>query len=218
MRTARHPVVALTLTTLMLGLAACSGDDTETDDTAPSTAGDGLEGAIPTSGWWCRVIKEESVAVATDGRQAQAREVLRQNDEAGHLCEVVLPVEEGSSETETIMAFQIQSDAGEAAEQIRAEMADREDVAPGPDYLGESYIVPGAAYAIVPCGAPVDSPKAGQDVPYVLSMTTTTEAGKALTEELAEPLRRSLIDLDQTVKCNPKAADAGDDSETTTAP
>ncbi|GAA1138890.1 hypothetical protein [Ornithinicoccus hortensis] len=222
MRIARHALTALTLGALALGLGACSGDDAGTDDDATSTAAaDGLEGSIPTSGWWCRMIKEDSVAVATDGRQAEAREVLRQNDESGHLCEVVLPVEEDSTETETVMAFQIQADAEDAAEQIRSEMAGRDDAEPGPDYLGESYVVPGAAYAIVPCGAPVGSPDEGQQVPYVLSVTTTTEAGKELTDALTEPLRRSLIELDQSVKCSPKAAHeevVGDDAGATTAP
>lgn len=219
MRTARHAVVALTLGTLTLGLVACSGDDADTDDTSTAT-GDELEGSIPTSGWWCRVIEEEVVSTATDGREAEAREVIRQNDAEGHLCEVVLPVDDGSTETETVMAFQIQADADEAAEQVRSEMAGRDDVEPGPDYLGESYIVPGGAYAIVPCGAPVDSPNEGQQVPYVLSMTTSTEAGQSMTTDLAEPLRRTLIELDETVTCSPKAAEdeVVDDAESTSAP
>lgn len=218
MRTARHAVVALTLITLVFGLGACSGDDADPDGSGSTVAADDeLEGSIPTSGWWCRLIEEESVTVATDGRQEEAREVLRQNDEEGHLCEVVLPVEDGSSEIETIMTFQIQADAEEAADEVRAELEAREDVEPGPDFLGESYVMPGAAYMIVPCGAPVGSANAGQQVPYIVSMTTATEAGAALTEELTEPLRRSLIELDQSVQCSPEPAD-GDDAGTTTAP
>lgn len=221
MRIQRRTASVITLGVLTLGLGACSDGDGEVDggpDTGqPTGAAEELEGQVPDSGWWCHMIEEETVAAATDGRTDEAREVLRENDSDSHLCEVVLPVD-GGPQTETVMAFAIKADAEDEAGQLRSELESRTDVEPGPDYLGESYVVPGAAYAVLPCGAPTDSPQEGKQVTYVLSMTTKGEAGEQLTDELTEPLRRALIDLDQTVKCTPSAAVSPDDSSATTAP
>jgi hypothetical protein len=219
MRLQRLIASGFTLGALTLGLGACSGGDGdgETDTGQASGAAEELEGQVPDTGWWCRMIREETVAAATDGRADEAREVLRENDADSHLCEVVLPVD-GGPQTETVMTFAIKAEAEEEAQQVRDEMASRDDVEAGPDYLGESYVVPGAAYSILPCGAPAESAKAGQQVTYLLSMTAQGEAGEQLDDELTEPLRRSLIELDQTVKCSPSDAAPPDDSSATTAP
>lgn len=217
MRIQRLITSVITLGALTVGLGACSDGEGEADTGQTTGAAVELEGEVPDSGWWCRVIEEETVAAATDGRTDEAREVLRENDSDSHLCEVVLPVD-GGPETETVMALAIRADVEDEAVRLRTELESHADVEPGPDYLGESYVVPGAAYAILPCGAPTDSPKAGEQVTYVLSMTTQGEAGEQLTEELLEPLRRAVIELDQSVKCTPSAVESPDDSSATTAP
>lgn len=71
------PALALTAA-LSLALSACTSEEPATDqdgESAPTTAAP--EGAVPTSGWWCGLIEQETVETATGGRSAEAREVIR---------------------------------------------------------------------------------------------------------------------------------------------
>jgi len=207
MRSTR-PVAPL-LVLAVFALVGCSSDPDETtlDDDRTSATAD-LEGSIPTSGWWCRLIEEEIVEAATDGRGEEAREVLRQSDQDGWRCEVVLPVD-GGPETETVLSLAVVSNAVEESEQWRTE-ATAADAAPGPDYLGESYVYPGTVVALVPCGAPVASPEAGTLVPYAVSLVAGPPAGQQLTDELVAPVRRAVVELDQGTGCAPSRAGTDD--------
>src|SRR5688572_24475878 len=101
MRTSRAVLATSLLATV--ALAGCTSEPDGSDPTATATD-DGLEGSIPDNGWWCRMFDEEVVAAATGGQTDVAREVLRQNDEQGWQCEVVLPVD-GGPETEVVFTL-----------------------------------------------------------------------------------------------------------------
>jgi hypothetical protein len=210
-----RPSRAFLATSLLavLAVAGCTSDPAETDDTASET--DGLEGSVPDNGWWCRMFDDELVAAVTDGQEDVAREVLRQNDEQGWQCEVVLPVD-GGPETEAVLTLTIAVDDAPAADELRAEAADA-GAGSGPDYLGESYVFPGTVVAIVPCGAPPSSAAAGSQVPHAISVVAHSAAGSQMTDELVDPARRTIVDLDQTSGCSPKLAErpGGDGSGTT---
>lgn len=195
---------ALTLVLAATATACTSGDDAEPE---PSGSTPELEGAVPTTGWWCRLIDEEIVDAATDGRTDEAREVLRRNDDSGFTCEIVLPTGEGQ-ETEPVLSLTIDVDDAGAVQEARAE-ADADGAVAGPDYLGESTVRPGRAVAVIPCGTPPGSPQAGATVAHVLSLEAFTPGGLELTDLLAEPVRRSVVELDQGVGCQPstRAAD-----------
>jgi hypothetical protein len=55
-------------------------------------------------------------------------------------------------------------------------------------------------------------------VPYVVSLRASSESGGQLTDELVDPVRRSLVEVDQAVGCSPSTADGSDDSSATSAP
>lgn len=210
MRTSRAFLATSLLAVLFV--AGCTSDPAETDDTASAT--EGLEGSVPDNGWWCRMFDDELVAAATGGREDVAREVLRQNDDQGWQCEVVLPVDDGP-ETEAVLTLTIAVDDAAAADELRAQAADA-GAEPGPDYLGESYVFPGTVAAIVPCDAPPSSAAAGSQVPHAISVVGHSEAGSQMTEELVAPARRTVMDLDQTSGCSPKLAQRPGDASTTT--
>ncbi len=206
----------------LLGLAGCNGNGSSGDDTGPdqstrTSAAPDLEGAVPSGDWWCRLIDREIVEVATDGRTEEAREVLRQNDEEGYLCEVVLPVDGGPG-TEPVLALAVQINDEGAADAARQEAEAAPEAQPGPDYLGESFVMPGRTVSIVSCKAPVGSAAEGSEVPFVISLRATSESGGQLTDELIDPVRRSLVEVDQGVGCSPSTADNSDDSSATSAP
>lgn len=207
MRTSRAVLATSLLATV--ALAGCTSEPDGSDPTATATD-DGLEGSIPDNGWWCRMFDEEVVAAATGGQTDVAREVLRQNDEQGWQCEVVLPVD-GGPETEVVFTLTIAVDDTGTADALRAD-ARAAGAEPGPGYLGESYVFPGGVVAILPCGAPPDSPSAGSQVPYAVSVVAHSEAGREMTTELVSPARRTVVDLDQTTGCSPKLAERPDGS------
>ena len=211
---------ALIAVACLLGLAGCNGNGSSGEDTGPDESAMTsplLEGAVPSGDWWCGLIDREIVEVATDGRTEEAREVLRQNDEEGYLCEVVLPVDGGPG-TESVLALAVQINDEAAADAARQEAESAPGAGPGPDYLGESFVMPGHTVSIVPCGAPVGTAEEGSEVPYVFSLRASSESGGQLTDELVDPVRRSLVQVDQTVGCSPSTADGSDDSSATSAP
>ncbi len=211
---------ALIAVACLLGLAGCNGNGSSGEDTGPDESAMTsplLEGAVPSGDWWCRLIEREIVEVATDGRTEEAREVLRQNDEEGYLCEVVLPVDGGPG-TESVLALAVQINDEGAADAARQEAEAAPEAQPGPDYLGESFVMPGRTVSIVPCKAPVGSAAEGSEVPFVISLRATSESGGQLTDELIDPVRRSLVEVDQGVGCSPSTADNSDDSSATSAP
>lgn len=194
------PGVGLLLAaTAVSGLAACTSEDGSAPDTDESQQT--LEGEVPESGWWCRSIERSLVEAVAGDRTDEAREVLRQNDTNGVRCEVVLPGEDG--ESQTLMTLAVAIDDKARAEQAR-EQAQQVGAEPGPDHLGESYVWPGTAVAIVPCAAPVGHERSGEQVAYVFSVHT--EEPLDLPGELVDPVRNSLVEADQAVGCSPSEA------------
>lgn len=205
-RTARppRPAAGLVLASLtaLTGLAACTSDDGGTEGEADG-AQQTLEGDIPESDWWCRLIERPLVEAVAGDRTDQAREVLRQNDVDGFRCEVVLPEEEGSTETETLLTLAVAIDDEARAEELRA-VAEQERARPGPEHLGESYTWPGGVVSIVPCQAPPGHERAGEQVTYVFSLLAEEPVDMA--DEMEDPVRQTLVEADQAVGCSPSQA------------
>lgn len=204
-RTPRAPrslALALTLTT-MTGLTACTSDDGAEE---PEEAEQTLEGSVPETGWWCRVIERELVEAVAGDRTDEAREVLRQNDTDGFHCEVTVPDDDGRARTVLTLAVAINDEA--RAEELRA-AAEEAGAEPGPDHLGESYVWPEGTVSIVPCAAPAEHVRADEEVTYVFSLLA--EEPVELTEEMVDPVRRSLIEADRAVGCRPSEAGQPDE-------
>ncbi len=193
----RPLTLALSLTVLTSMAACTSGDGSAEPEQAEQT----LEGSVPESGWWCRVIERDLVESVAGDRTEQAREVLRQNDTDGFHCEVTVPDEEGGARTALTLAVAIDDQA--RAEELRA-AAEEAGAEPGPDHLGESYVWPEGAVAIVPCAAPADHVRDDEQVTYVFSLLAEEPVDRP--EELADPVRRSLIEADRAVGCSPSEA------------
>lgn len=211
-----HHQAAATAAAAVLALTACTSGAQDGD--AATTTAPTMEGAVPTTGWWCGLIEEDVVSAVTDGRTGEAREVLRVNDGSTYHCDVVLPTGEGL-QTEVVLSMLVTADDETGAERLRQELEGVDEVAPGPDYLGESYLAPGLAVAIMPCGAPLDAENAGEPVPWTYVVRAAEGRGQGLDEELTGPINRQVRQVDSAVGCSPsEAVRPGDDAAGTTTP
>lgn len=212
------PALALTAA-LALALSACTSEDPTTDrdgGSAPTTAGP--EGAVPTSGWWCGLIEQETVETATGGRSAEAREVIRVNDGERYRCDVLLPTGEGDT-TELALTLEVVAGDEDRATRAREEVLAMDGVEAGPDYLGESYQAPGMVVGIMPCGAPVGSEQQGSQVTWTFLAHALLPEGEQVTDLLARPLNRQAREVDMQVGCAPsRAQEPMLDGSATTAP
>lgn len=203
--------LALLLTT---ALAGCSSGE---EDAAPSSpTAEEPPGEIPSSDWWCRLIKKETVDAATGGRSAEARHVTV-TDEADHwACEVWVPDEDG--EAETALVFSVQGNAADEADEALGEVQSLEGVEPGPEHLGLSYFAPTMAVSVIPCFGRPETPEAETEVPYVLMLRAPLDTAGEATDLLDKPLTRLAREMDQGYGCSPSKISARDDASTTTAP
>lgn len=204
--------LALLLTT---ALAACSSSEDE--EAAPSSpTAEEPPGEIPSSGWWCRLIKQDAVDAASGGRSAEARQVTV-TDEADHwACEVWVPDEDG--EPETVLTLSVQGNAAAEADEALGEVQGLEGAEPGPDHLGVSYFAPTLGVSVIPCFGPPETPESDTEVPYLLMSRAPLDTEGAATELLQEPLTRLARELDQGYGCSPSKINPRDDASTTTAP
>lgn len=205
-----HPTLAGAAAVLLLtgALSACTSDPPPD----PEVEEDTLEGSIPSSGWWCRFINRTLVDQASGEQSDVAREVLRKNDFDGWQCEVVLPVE-GGPRTEEVYTLSILVNDYDLVQEWRAR-AEEAGAEPGPQHLGESYVWPGTAVALIPCQGQVGGPYAGQDIPHVFSLEAYLEPGLEMTTELTTPVTHLVRDLDALAGCAPsRQIEVPDDSE-----
>lgn len=213
-RTRRSGLLVLPLA-LGVTLAGCTDDEATpspeppTDDNAAATA------SHPTDGWFCRLIDEDLVDLATGGRSAEATQRLVRNDGVEFNCVVEVPGSGGEPE----LALTLQVVAGEEAtiSGLRETVNAIEGVGPGPEYLGETYFAPGMATAFYPCGT-VPGNSMVEPADFAFAVIAHLPEGQELVDELEPPLNRYAREMDQTVGCDPLSARTGDDASSTTAP
>lgn len=212
--------------TLLLAttLAACTSGS---EDPEPTSAAPTTEGAAPQDpDWFCRMIEREAVDAATDGRADVAREVDAVETEDEYQCDVLVPTDDGG--TEVAMSLSMHRNIPGLADELLAEVKGMAGVAPGPEYLGVSYVADTLAVSVVPCKPLPNGDKNAAEVPYVFVMRAQLDTDGAATDTLIEPLNRLVREMDQTFGCSPskiqendqgtQTGAPGDDAETTTAP
>ncbi len=201
----RRTTAALSLVLLAsVALTGCTSggngdedEETTTSDSAPTT-----EGAIPKDPeWFCRLIAKEAVDAATDGRSAEAREVEALNTENEYQCDVVLPTEDGG--TEVAMSLSMHRNIPNLADERLAEVKAIDGVAPGPDYLGVSYIADTMAVSVVPCKPDANVGDEVPPVPYVFVLRAQLDTEGKATPMLHSPLNRLVQEMDAAYGCSP---------------
>lgn len=212
-----RPALALSLALVAgLALSACSDDTPSTPtgggDTDGATSTENALPLHPTDGWWCQYMDKKLVDAATGGRSAEATQVVVSNDGHQFRCEVQLPATSG--DPEVAIALDVIADDAAAVADARAKAQALAGVVPGPTYLGESYVAPGYAVALVPCGLVPGNARNSVKVPWALTISAPLEPGQTVTDELTTPLNYYLKALDQSVGCSPKQA-IEDESPTT---
>lgn len=215
------------LSLLMLtsaALAGCTSGDDEPEDT---TAAPTTEGAAPADpDWFCRLLDNETVDAATDGRADEAREADVLNSEDEYQCDVLVPTEDGGSEV--ALSLSLHRNIPNLADEMLAEVKAIEGHAPGPSYLGVSYVAPTLAVSVVPCKPAPTGEEDAVEVPYVFVARAQLDTDGAANQGLVEALNRMVKEMDQGVGCSPskihendqsaQTGAPGDDTETTTAP
>lgn len=202
---------------LLLGttLAGCtSGDEDEAVSSPPGE--EELEGEIPASGWWCRLIKEDTVEAATGGRSDEARELTVVDEEDHWSCEVLLPTDDGG--TETALVLSVQGNAADEADAALGEVQSLAGVERGPEHLGLSYVADTLAVTVLPCLGRPGTPEADIEVPYVVSLRAPLNTAGEATDLLVPPLSRMVREMDQGYGCSPSKISAPEDVEETGAP
>lgn len=212
---------ALALTALVVALLGACTSDGRVAPEETTDPGDGIEGSIPESGWYCRFFNTLTIEAGAGEDADIAREVLRVNDPEGWQCEVVVPVD-GGPETSPIFTFTIRNNDPEAIEEWREKAIENQAVS-GRESFGESYVWPGATVAIVPCKGAPGTEDVGVEVPHLFVVEAWTEGGQ--TEEgqelVSRPINYVLRELDASLGCAPsRAADPVDTGANgaTTAP
>lgn len=184
---------------LALTVSGCTGEDSEpTTQDAPSTT----EAAGITQGdrvWFCGLINDTYVDTLTDGLGSTARQDELRDDATGWVCEIKVTPEGGEEQVAVRMSITPVADIDE----IRPAYAEAEGVEEGDDALGEVYLAPGKAVAMMPCEAPSSSQFAGEDVPYAFEFEALLDPGTEMTGELEDGLRRMYRAIDQQSGCSP---------------
>jgi hypothetical protein len=201
----------LTLTVTVLAgaavlLTACtseSGSDGDDVATLSSPAEPEGAGTPSANGWYCALINEELVDTATGGRLEDAREAIVANDDVSWVCEVNQVT---GSTYDTVLRLSVFPGDQEQTEVLRAELSEAEGMVRGPEYLGEAYLTPGRAAALMSCNLPERSGEAGGPGPYAFLIEGLSGPAEELTEELRSPLRRLVTQIDQSVGCFPADA------------
>lgn len=204
----RPPLAATLAMALALVTTACTSDPGTSppvpgpDDAAASSDRTGADSATPQ--WYCTLVKRDLVELATGGRPEQAQESVVANDESSWVCEVTQA--DGQDSREPVLRLSIFPAGAEQSKDYREEMGDAEGEE-GARYLGESYLASGKAVALMDCNT---TPKEGstepERAPYAFAVEGLSEQASGLTEELLDPLRRMVMQVDQAVGCYPGEA------------
>lgn len=179
-------------------LAGCTGDSPQTGDPSPTptpeagiTQGDRV--------WFCGIINDQYVDSISDGLGSVARQDQLRDDATGWICEIKVAPEGEEEQVAMRMSITPVADIDE----IRPEYAEADGAVEGPEHLGEAYLTPGKAVAMMPCKAPSSSEYAGQDVPYAFEVEVFTEPGDTMVDELGEALNRMRRPIDDSFGCSP---------------
>lgn len=195
-------------------LSACTSADPE-EVTASNTATADAGGAAD-DGWFCRLIRQDALDAATDGRSAEATEVDSINEQDIYQCDVLLPTEDG--DTEVAMSLSMHRNVPGEADARLAEVKAIEGATPGPDHLGVSYIADTLAVSVVPCKASPGAPEGSPEVPIVFTVRAPLDTDGEATELLDQSLTRMVREMDQGVGCSPSKIHDSDEASVTTAP
>lgn len=222
----RRPLAILSLMALALTpLAACtSGDEDDNSTTTTDSASQSEQASQPgeaarpeDSGWFCRLIEDDAVDLATGGRADEALEQEALSTEDEYQCDVVVPTDGGG--TEVAMSLSMHRNIPGLADEVLAEVKAIEGVQPGPDRLGVSYIADTLAVSIVPCKAEGNADKDSPEVPYVFLLRAPMDTEGAATDMLDDTLNRLVREMDQGYGCSPsKIHENTDGADSTEAP
>lgn len=197
-----------------LTLGACTSGDADpapSQDAAAQTSDDGLEGEAGNQGWTCQYVSPPLVESAAGGRAETPRQLVTEDDEDGWSCDVLVG---GPGEQEPVVRLGIHL-GEEHRDAARARAEGEQDVRPGPEHLGVSFVSPGLVTGLTLCTDPEGA--AGARIPYALTAESLGETGEETTALLQRALTEVAKGLDGSLGCSPKQARA-DDAEQTSAP
>ncbi|OLT43296.1 hypothetical protein BJF86_00325 [Serinicoccus sp. CNJ-927] len=193
----RRHLTRLASLLLVAVLAACTSEPTEepgTETSAPAEQDAAATDGSGSNGWLCEDVSPQSLRALAGDELTEPREVMVADDETRWVCEAY------DGQTPLV---RVSVEVGEEGrETARSLVEATEGMAPGPDYLGESYLSPTVGVGLTLCGAQ----GSGSPEPYSL----TAEILVDREDDLREPLRSTLTSiaqkLDQGVGCSPKQA------------
>lgn len=200
------PLLPVTLLVTLVA-AGCTSQPAspEPSDESATTAPAPTAGAA--DGWLCEDVSPQSLRALAGGDPADPRQVVVTDDETSWVCEAY----DGDRPLVRVGV----AVGEEGREQARALVREGEEMAPGPEHLGESYVGPGLAVGLTLCTSP--GSEDGTRTPYSLTAQALGDQGEDVGEALRSVLTSVATRLDRGFGCSPRAA-LEDATRSTSAP